>query len=265
MALPTAFSNNTSPTGPQLDGNFAAVGALTVIPCTVAGTNTLVLTPNANTPTTNAYANYGRFSGVAAATNTGAVTARIGGLGALPVYRDTPSGPAALVGGEIVIACAFVLIYDSALNSSNGGWHLISQANSFPYTGGTIVNGTLSSLVLTGAGVTAPTLTGSVGSLASLQIGATAATITRMVSGLATLSYSLIAANASQSQQMTVTGAQVNDAVLLGPPAALTTGLGLTGFVPAADTVSVRVLNVTAGTIGAFSLVMRAVAMGATP
>ena len=31
MALPTAFSNNTAPTGPQLDGNFAAVGALTVI------------------------------------------------------------------------------------------------------------------------------------------------------------------------------------------------------------------------------------------
>jgi hypothetical protein len=57
MALPTAFSNNTAPTGPELDGNFAAVGALTVIPCTVAGTNTLVLTPNANTPTINAYAN----------------------------------------------------------------------------------------------------------------------------------------------------------------------------------------------------------------
>lgn len=124
--LPYSFSNNTAPTGPQLDADLAALGAIGVVPCTVSGTNTIALTQQANTPTVAGYANYMQFSGVAAATNTGAVTAAVVALGALSVYKDTILGPSALTGGEIVQNTALVLMYDSALNSGAGGFHLIS-------------------------------------------------------------------------------------------------------------------------------------------
>jgi hypothetical protein len=282
MSLPTAFSNLTNPTGPELDGNFAAVGVLTVIPCTVAGTNSLTLAPLTNTPTVVSYANYGRFSGVAAATNTGATQARVGALPLLNVYRDTPAGPAALVGNEIIINCAFTLIYDGTLNSNAGGFHLVSNANSFPYTGGTISNGTisivnstLSTLTMTGGALTGNTLTGNsiviggsisgtVGTLAKLMVGTSASSITRIISALSTISYTVVPAQTSQSQQIAVAGAQVNDDVSLGPPATVTTGLGFMGFVPAAGTVSVRCLNITAASIAAFSVVMRTTVRGFT-
>ena len=74
MALPFAFTSVTSAHGSDLDSNFAAVGALGVIPGTVAGTNALVFTAAANTPTISAYANYLRFSFVAAGSNTAATT-----------------------------------------------------------------------------------------------------------------------------------------------------------------------------------------------
>ena len=51
MSLPFAFAAVSTATGQNLDDDFAAVGALGVIPCTAAGTNAIILTPNANTPT----------------------------------------------------------------------------------------------------------------------------------------------------------------------------------------------------------------------
>jgi hypothetical protein len=86
MSLPFAFTGNVTPTGEQLDADLAALGALTPIPCTVSGTNTISLTPIGNVPNVAAYANYGQFSGVAAATNTGAVTVAVGSLAPLAVY-----------------------------------------------------------------------------------------------------------------------------------------------------------------------------------
>ena len=127
MAIPTLFATLNAATGAELDANFAALGALTPIPCTVAGTNTLVLTPAANTPSLAVYSNYGVFIGIAAATNTGAVTAAIGSLPPLPVYKDTTAGPVALAGGEIVIENAVWVMYDSALNSGTGGFHLLNE------------------------------------------------------------------------------------------------------------------------------------------
>jgi len=89
----------------------------------VAGTNALVLTPAANSPVPS-YANIAAFSGIAANTNSGAVTANVGGLGARNVYKDTSSGPAALSGNEIIAGNSFVLFYDAMLNSNVGGFHL---------------------------------------------------------------------------------------------------------------------------------------------
>lgn len=127
MALPITFAGLSAPLMVDLDDNFAALGALTAIPCTASGTNTIVLTPEANTPTISAYANYQPFSFIAPATNTGAATARFSGLASLSIYKDTASGPVALVGGEIVTGNAVSLIYDSALNSGAGGFHVRSS------------------------------------------------------------------------------------------------------------------------------------------
>lgn len=275
MALPFAFSNNTTPTGPQLDADLQQLGEQSIRPCTAAGTNSVTLALNANVSAITSYSNYQRFSAIAAATNTGAVQARIGSLPLLNVYRDTPAGPVALAGGEIVINCAFVLVYDSTLNTGAGGFHLISQANAFPWTGGSIsngtislVNGTLSTLVLTGASVSGPlligtTLSGSIGTLNKLSVGATAASITRILSQVGTLVYTGVAAQTGVDQNMTLTGAQLGDSVSLG----VTVGqvnAQFSAFVPAAGTVSVRCLNAGAASIAAFTLIARATAHGFT-
>lgn len=123
MSLPFIFANQTQPNLSWLDANFAAVGALTTLPCVIAGTNTITLTQSANTPTIAAYTNYIRFSGIIAVTNTGAVTAQVGSLAALPVYKDTSSGPVALVSGDLRATNYAVFTYDSALNSGGGGFH----------------------------------------------------------------------------------------------------------------------------------------------
>lgn len=159
MPLPTLFATQTTSTGPQLDANFAALGALTAIPCAISGTNAIILSPSANSPTIAAYANYQPFSGIAAATNTGAVTAQVGSLAALAVYKDTASGPVALVGGEIAIGNALYLVYDSALGSGAGGFHLlgsVARANtgSAPATVSSVPGTALSAAVLTGSGTT---------------------------------------------------------------------------------------------------------------
>jgi hypothetical protein len=126
MPLPTAFTGNVTPTGEELDGDLAALGALTPIPCVAAGTNTITLIPDANTPTVTAYASFTQFTAVAAGTNTGPVTAQVGSLASLSVYKDTADGPVPLTGGEIVLNTKLWLMYDPALNSGAGGFHLIS-------------------------------------------------------------------------------------------------------------------------------------------
>ena len=83
-----------------------------------------------NTPSVPSYANYAVFSGVAAATNTGGTTVAVNSLSALTVYKDTVAGPVALSGGEIVAGNVLYLIYDSALNTGAGGFHLNSQQGS---------------------------------------------------------------------------------------------------------------------------------------
>jgi hypothetical protein len=124
MPLPTIFGVLVAATGGELDGNFAALGALTTIPCTAAGSNAITLTPASNTPTVSAYAQLQGYSGIAASSNTGATTAAVGSLPSLGVYKDGLSGPVALTGGEIVAGNFFVLTYDAALNAGAGGFHL---------------------------------------------------------------------------------------------------------------------------------------------
>ena len=269
MALPYSFSNNTTPTGPQLDADLAQLGAQSTIPCAVAGTNALVLTPQTNTSAIAAYANYLRFSGIAAATNTAATTAQIGSLAALPCYRDTLTGPAICTGGELAAGCAFSLVYDSALNSGNGGFHITSQTSDFSTLGGTVngnivvTNGTLTSY-LTPASISNNTLLATTASITALRMGASA-TITRMNSALATLTYTLVPANSEQTQIMACVGAQTLDVISLGVSPSYPAQLAVKGNCTANGTLSIAVFNVTNASVAGFTMTVHALAIGATP
>jgi len=69
-----------------------------------------------------------------------------------------------------------------------------------------------------------------------------------LVSTAPTLTYTSIGANLTQDQTTTVSGASLGDIVLIGSPN-LAAGLYAVGFVSAANTVTVRVANSTAGAI----------------
>lgn len=239
------FANDDTPRLPDLDQNFNAFGVLAPIPCSVSGTNALTFTQNVAGQAASialvAYENQVQICGIAAATNTGSVTAALGALAALPVYKSTISGPAALAGGEIVSGNSFTLRYDSTLNGGGGGWHLIAGAQNV----GNTINPSL--------------VRASVG----LQIGATTTpTLTAMLSAVATLTYTSIVPNSSQDQSFTMSGLSITDVLCMGLPVPVSTGLSYSAYITNAGTVgigtvTVRALNATAGstiTIGAITV-----------
>lgn len=126
MTLPFTFADATGDLAlSDFDANFAAVGALVTIPCTITGVNTLILTPAVGSPAIPNYANYLRVCGVPVDTNTAAAAARVGPLALLQIYLDSPTGPRPLIGYEIVAGNLITLVYDSALDGGSGGWHLL--------------------------------------------------------------------------------------------------------------------------------------------
>lgn len=245
----TQFANDTTPALPDLDQNFKAIGLLTPIPCSVAGTNTLTLTQNgagqAASITVAGYGNGLQVCGIAAQTNTSAATAALGALPALNIYKDSVAGPVALTGSEIIAACAFTLRYDSALNSSAGGWHLIT---SVPTQGNTI---------------TPALVRASVG----LQLGATTTpTLTGILSASATLTYTSVVPNSAQDQSFTVAGLLSTDGLAMTLPLPNSTGLSFSAYFAAgntvAGTVTVRCANFTAAstiTPGAITVGMKGI------
>src|SRR5215472_9128325 len=102
MAWTTFTALGAGPATPNmLDGNFAILTTRAPFDCTVSGTNTLTLTPTVGTTGLGVFAFGTQFSAIAAASNTGAVTASVVGFaGSFPVYKDLLSGPAVLTGGE---------------------------------------------------------------------------------------------------------------------------------------------------------------------
>ena len=254
MPLPNIFAAQTTPQMSELDQNFNALGVLVPIPGALAGTNTLTFTPTTtNVPTVTAYSNYAQFCGVVVTSNTGPVTLQVGSLGALPVYKDTGVGPAALSGGELVTACAATFQYDSALNSGGGGFHA--------YTNTAFAGGTISGNLVIGGNLNV----GSLASVTKFQVGASASSVTRLISALASVTLTSIVPNSSQDVSFALAGAQVGDSVALGLPAAPPAGAGFVGFMAAAGTVTLRVINPAATvTIGAATITVRATAMGFT-
>ena len=129
MALPHTFANVTELDTPQLDDNFNAVGALTVIPCVASGTNAITLTPAANTPTISAYTNNApEFSFEAASTSTGALTLQVLGLGLKNVYKN--NGATAAGANDFIAGSTYKVAYNGALNGAAGGWVILNQGAS---------------------------------------------------------------------------------------------------------------------------------------
>jgi hypothetical protein len=233
----TTFGVTPNPTGQELDVNMAALARMGAYPCTVGGTaNAITLTLlDANTPPNNAYQNYVDYAFVAGSTNSGAVTLKVGSLGVLNVYKDTTTGPIALTGGEIVQNCLVIATYDSTLNANAGGFH-----------------------VRTVGSVNVPI------NPSQIQIG-TGATITHFLTGLYTIAYTVVPANTTQDQVVTLANAQLGDIVDIGMTAAPGAGLMFNGRVPAVGSITLRAANVTAASIAAFTLTnVRLSAMGAS-
>jgi hypothetical protein len=245
----TQFENNATNALQALDNNFTTFGALVPIPCSVAGTNTLTLTQNAAgfvpTPTIAAYTNGMLFTGIAAATNNSVVTAQVGTAPALNVYKDTLSGPSALVAEEITAGNAFSLRYDSALNSGAGGFHLMAT------TDGTF----------------------SPANPSSLQINGNTGVMTSMLSGTVALTFTATPGWSSQDQTFTLAGPAVipavGDFVQINPPSLSAAGVAFSGMVTAASaslaTIAVRLQNAASASLASNSGVYRYRTVRMTP
>lgn len=230
----TLLAGVTQATGAQLDENWALVSAQAPIPCTSAGTNTITLTQKSNVYSVAAYSNNMQFSAVAAASNTGAATAQLGSLGALSIYKDSSIGPVALVGGEIIIGCAFTLMYDADLNSGAGGFHLFSTTGIL----GTTINP------------------------AAIKVG-TGATLSRYLSRTASVSFSVINPNAAVESLFTLSGVLPNDAIILGPPSLTANNpVSYLGYVSATGSVVLRAVNAATTTVTVTPGVWRVSGMG---
>jgi len=92
-----------------------------------------------------------------------------------------------------------------------------------------------------------------------IQLGAV---IRRYLSVAAALDFASIVAAASADLTIAVPGAQVGDAVYLGLPAAPQAGFIFQAFVSAADVVTVRATNITAGDLDAASATYRVAVVG---
>jgi hypothetical protein len=255
----TQFQNNATNQLAALDNNIATLSAAAPISCAIAGTNTLTFTPNSAglvpSSTLAAYTQNMLFAGIVASTNTGPVTATVGSIGALNVYKDTPAGPVLLTGGEIVALTAISLRYDAELNSGDGGFHLTSStANST----GALTPGGNSSL-------------------------------TNLLSGNSpTLTFTATPGWSSQDQTFSLTAGlasalpALGDFVQVNPPSLGATGIDYRGFITGTGvfsvslasasfsnvsvaTVNIRLLNMASASLAANSGIYRYVASRYTP
>lgn len=179
MALPYVFANVTELDTPQLDSNFSALGALTVIPCVASGTNSITLTPAANTPTVAVYtSNAPEFSFEAASTSSGALTLQVLGLGLKNVYKN--NGATAAGANDFIAGSTYKVSYNAALNGAAGGWVILNQGASSASAGS--VQGAYKKLKVqatsdTGITITADQIACSDGSTAFTTVFAASVTI----------------------------------------------------------------------------------------
>lgn len=127
MALPNTFANETSPNMQELDENFLAVANMGKWATTATGTNAITLTPTADQPAVAAYTNGQKFSFTGPNNSSGSVTLQVNAIGLLPLYK--PDGTQA-GSGTIASGSYYEIVYLSALNSSAGGFLIVSAVPS---------------------------------------------------------------------------------------------------------------------------------------
>ncbi|WP_326646679.1 hypothetical protein OG884_18805 [Streptosporangium sp. NBC_01755] len=93
------------------------------------------------------------------------------------------------------------------------------------------------------------TAKGVAGGLATLNASGRIPASQKMLVTTATLDFASIAAGAVGTLTATVTGAATGDFAIASPPGNLTAGLVHSAFVSAANTVTIRIINGTAGAI----------------
>lgn len=93
------------------------------------------------------------------------------------------------------------------------------------------------------------TAKGVAGGLATLNASGRIPASQVMLTATATLDFASIAAGAVGTLTATVTGAATGDFAVAAPPGNLTAGLVFCAFVSAANTVTIRIVNGTAGAI----------------
>lgn len=94
-----------------------------IIPCTALNSsNQYNLTPFPTPPSFNLpkYSDYSIYSFVSPFTSTGNVTAQVGMLGVINVYKN--NGAAQAAANDIVLGSIYLLVYNSNLNSAAGGF-----------------------------------------------------------------------------------------------------------------------------------------------
>jgi hypothetical protein len=92
----------------------------------------------------------------------------------------------------------------------------------------------------------------------AIQVGGTTTKVSKILTNTATLDFASISSGTTADLTITVTGCAAGDSVFLGLPSAPPAGVVFTGFVSAANTVTVRAANVTAGAIDPASATYRA-------
>jgi hypothetical protein len=139
-AVPNIFGSLTSPQLPNLDSDFSALTPAVVLPCTAAGTNAYVLTPQSATLTVTAYSDKELYSFDAPATSTGSCTIAIGVLPALNLYA---ADRVTVIGSGAIVTGAFYIVgYLASLNSGAGGF-FIASASANGVVSGTYANATV--------------------------------------------------------------------------------------------------------------------------
>lgn len=256
MANPwSTFGNQAGPipTG-ELDTNFGDVAAMGALPCTISGQNALTLNTIISGFTLATYFNYMTFAGIAVQSNTGPVTAAYGAASPLSVYKDSPAGPVALTGGEIIAGNAIWLTYDSALNSGAGGFHLNVTPTTLclPLNGGTVSG----DVAMNGLQIPTNPISQS--------------TIVYVYSNAQSLTYPSLAPNAFNDQTLNIPNGVVtaNVAFALGVPT-IVSGISYDVFVPgglvSSVYVTVRAFNYSAGTVTPAAGMYRVTAFGSSP
>lgn len=188
------FYWNVNGTGPDNDGVTAIVpnGAATgcwqritdssssgglIIGGSVTGTNAILFTQFVSLPTIASYTNYQLFSFVAAATSTNSVTFKVGSLAALNAYL--PGGTTQAGANSFILGASYILEYNSALNSSAGGFVVVSVMPSFIATDSNIPSNGIylpaaNTVGIAAGSLKAMTVTANAGASNSLSITATA-------------------------------------------------------------------------------------------